>query len=232
MMLNRRWHRQIDRWFAIWQAIHTGEWFESQNPIQKEQEASNLLPFRASEETPEDKGKPSGKQENFWTSAGEKTGRHSSRYCDTFGYTYADIQYTDKDKVKKEFGKKYEWSSYRFHKTITGPPDGMEPLDVSKAQVFQYREQQQRDEFERALLSYYGKPVTKGPADAALVSQEIPAVRQNMEAAPEGIDNVIKVDNNDESSGIQAGLAAPSDPDPVEKSAESRQWFVDQIVER
>jgi hypothetical protein len=214
-------YRQIDRWFAVWQAIHPDQWFEKSD---RGLETTNLLPFRADDTA-------------FWTSVGSNTSEypHSTRYCDDFGYTYADIQDKKKDQVLPDFQRKYQWSVRRSNeKKVDDPPsDAMELLDVSKAQVFKYRKQEDRDEFLNALLSSRQNPDAEIPARAALMPEAQPSGRQfaTLESAPEA-PGLIKMDRDAGVGGIQTNPALGSGPLAAEEPKEYIEWFVDHVVER
>ena len=211
-------YRQIDRWFAVWQAIHPDQWFEKSD---RALETSDLLPFQADDKT-------------FWTSIGSNTREHpySARYCDDFGYTYADIQDKKKDQAQTDFLKKYEWSLRRSEekKVDVSLPDTMKLLDVSQAQVFQYRKQEDRDEFLNALLSSRQNPDAEIPARAALVPEAQPSGRQFaiLESAPEapGLDRDAGVGGVQTNPALGSGLLAAEEP------KEYIEWFVDHVVER
>jgi len=112
-------HCQIDRLFAIWQAIHKdrpNNWFSN-----SKQADQPLLPFR----------KSSGNMpENFWKS-------DSSERTDDFGYTYPDCVGTS-DEVYTKFKKLYEWSVPLNENTdrIGTIPSEMEPIDFKKTQFY------------------------------------------------------------------------------------------------
>ncbi|KAF5693620.1 tyrosinase precursor (monophenol monooxygenase) [Fusarium denticulatum] len=119
-------HAQIDRLFAIWQAANGDEhWF---NELRKEDQGKstlNLMPFR--------KSISENKAKTYWNS-------DMSRRTTDFGYTYPDLAGGQTgDTVRKEFREKYEWSRRTTARPVFGtPPDNMKPIQVGKAQVFQY----------------------------------------------------------------------------------------------
>ncbi|KAF5583284.1 tyrosinase precursor (monophenol monooxygenase) [Fusarium pseudoanthophilum] len=119
-------HAQIDRLFAIWQAANGDEhWF---NELRKEDQGKgtlNLMPFR--------KSISENKAKTYWNS-------DMSRRTTDFGYTYPDLaEGQTGDTVRKEFREKYEWSRRTTARPVFGtPPDNMKPIQVGKAQVFQY----------------------------------------------------------------------------------------------
>ena len=113
-------HRQIDRWFAVWEAVNPDEWFPPEHVGDLN---ASLLPFRTSKDA-------SG--EKFYNSMDVKE-------CDRFGYTYDDLSGKPPDQIRKDFREKYLWS-FREHEAdpIGEPPKEMQPFDLSKAQVYQY----------------------------------------------------------------------------------------------
>lgn len=105
----------------------TDHWF---NELEKQEERDlvdkPLYPFR--------KAPKSEKEEDrYWTP-------NRARDTKTFGYEYADTagKHTRKE-VRKEFARKYGWSTRRgVNQSFRPPPKDMLPLDVCEAQVFQY----------------------------------------------------------------------------------------------
>jgi len=69
----------------------------------------------------------------FWTP-------NLARDTKAFGYEYADTAGKQARKeVRREFAHKYGWSTERgVNQPIGRPPEDMLPLDICKAQVFQY----------------------------------------------------------------------------------------------
>lgn len=136
--LTRRNHSQVDRLFAIWQAAnpdggdgkaHDGKdyWFK-QLKSDKEQKLAGepLYPFRRAAKTVDEK-------DRYWTP-------DRARDTRTFGYEYADTAGKNSRKeVREGFARKYGWSTRRgVNQPLQRPPKEMLPLDVCKAQVFQY----------------------------------------------------------------------------------------------
>ena len=110
----------IDRYLAIWQAIHPDSWFDG-DKIEK-LASQPLLPFIS----------PKGQDaEGFWTS-------NSSRKTSNFGYTYEDV--LDKPtETLSNFQEKYKWSlrpQYGHVDWYPVPPPSMVPLNLSRAQVY------------------------------------------------------------------------------------------------
>ncbi|KAF5681684.1 tyrosinase precursor (monophenol monooxygenase) [Fusarium circinatum] len=122
-------HCQIDRILAIWQAANSDDgdkhWFNelAGAEFQALGDAS-LHPFRKWPIKP-------AKEDRYWTS-------DSAKYTDAFGYTYSETAGGRKgDQVRNEFTRKYGWSRrLDVNEDIGVPPEDMQPLDVSKAQVF------------------------------------------------------------------------------------------------
>ena len=110
-------HCQIDRMFAIWQAVHEKEkesWFR-----EPELAGAPLLPFR----------KEAG-DKDFWNS-------NQSRKTKEFGYTYPETQGTGQATIDL-VNNMYQWSiPDRDSHDITIIPPEMEPIDVDKTQFFE-----------------------------------------------------------------------------------------------
>ncbi|GJC86338.1 tyrosinase [Colletotrichum liriopes] len=122
-------HCQIDRLFAIWQAAN-GEkhWFNELAPEQQGMGKDNLTPFRKWPLVDN-----ADVENRYWNS-------DRARNTKDFGYTYPELADGQTgDTVREDFAKKYEWSRRTTAKRVFGtPPDGMQPIQVGKAQVFQY----------------------------------------------------------------------------------------------
>ncbi|KAG8355486.1 hypothetical protein FVEN_g6792 [Fusarium venenatum] len=122
-------HCQIDRLFAIWQAAN-GEkhWFNELEPKYQGIGKDNLVPFRKWPLV--DKTDANNR---YWNS-------DRARYTTDLGYTYPELAKGQTgDAVRKDFARKYEWSRRTTAELGFGtPPDDMLPLQVGKAQVFQY----------------------------------------------------------------------------------------------
>ncbi|MCJ1284989.1 hypothetical protein MMC26_004326 [Xylographa opegraphella] len=120
-------HCQIDRIFAIWQAVNDGHWFEELRVKHRHLVDDGLLPFRKYPLVVD-------KTKRFWTS-------NLARKTEDFGYTYADLYGKDQsvDQIRETFAKNYGWSRRLTPFQHFGhPPPEMKPLDLSKAQVYQY----------------------------------------------------------------------------------------------
>ena len=111
-------HCQIDRLFAIWQAIHAGEkgsWFSD-----PDQAKAPLAPFR----------KEAG-DKTFWNS-------NQSQLTASFGYNYPEIKSTGKA-TAETVTNMYKWSiADRNSLDTTKAPKDMEPVDVLKTQFFSF----------------------------------------------------------------------------------------------
>ncbi|KAF5723958.1 tyrosinase precursor (monophenol monooxygenase) [Fusarium mundagurra] len=118
--------------FAIWQAANyepdkkKEHWFNELEEKDQKMAQFDLRPFRKS--FPKD-----GEKQQYWDS-------DLSRETKDFGYTYPETAKGQTgDTVRKEFREKYEWSVRTTAKPVFGtPPDDMKPIQVGKAQVFQY----------------------------------------------------------------------------------------------
>lgn len=122
---------QIDRLFALWQAVNPTQdgikpshWFEDLTDPRWAEMTENtpLYPFR----------KAVSPEKAYWNS-------NDSRYTKTFGYSYPDIESgKDAKQIRETFKARYAWSRL-LEPTEYGPcPNDMLPLDLSKAQVYQY----------------------------------------------------------------------------------------------
>lgn len=128
-------HCQIDRLFAIWQAVNPSHWFdELPTAGQRALADGNLLPFRraaaALKPTTTSDGKP-----RYWTP-------NQARDPEALGYTYPDV--ADKssksaDQLRADFAARYGWSRRLTpFQRFGAPPADMLPLELSAAQVYQY----------------------------------------------------------------------------------------------
>ncbi|MCJ1439065.1 hypothetical protein MMC27_008456 [Xylographa pallens] len=120
-------HCQIDRIFAIWQAVNDGHWFEELDEKERLKVDEGLLPFRKYPLVKNEK-------ERFWTS-------NLAKKTEDFGYTYADLHGKNQsvEQIRDAFATNYGWSRRLTPFQHFGkPPPEMEPLDLSKAQVYQY----------------------------------------------------------------------------------------------
>ena len=169
-------HCQIDRFFAVWQAVHDKNdpesWFSDSAMAE-----SDLLPFRTK----------AGK--HYWNS-------NDSRSTQDFGYTYPEIQSTS-EATWDVFSKMYEWSVplQKPKRDIKAPP-GMEPIDVSKSQFFRFDGED---------------PATTG---VGTLSESISIAKQPALQKPVEL--------------VQKAIYE----DPVPSKGYSREWFIDDRVQR
>ena len=200
-------HCQIDRWFAVWQAAHPNAWFTS--------DQTNQLPFRTSKSP-----------EQFWTARGSRT-------TDAFGYTYPDLA-GGAGQVKSTFRNHYSWSVRTAAQPKFGePPADMAPLDISKAQVFQFTTGSTVASAFHTLLAAPIKQVPELVESAkAIVSKETAAKpsKESEHKNPahekgDAKDKAFRIAGSNDQIPITA-LSA------VKESEVSREWFVDNIVER
>lgn len=120
-------HSQIDRLFAIWQTVNPGHWFNELPSSQRALAEDNLLPFRRYPLSTD-------KRSRYWTS-------NQAQDYEVLGYTYPDIADKKKsaDQLRADFAAKYGWSRRLTPFQHFGtPPADMQPLDLGKAQVYQY----------------------------------------------------------------------------------------------
>ncbi|MCJ1400073.1 hypothetical protein MMC11_003276 [Xylographa trunciseda] len=120
-------HCQIDRIFAIWQAVNDGHWFGELKEQDQHKADEGLLPFRKYPLVDDPKNR-------FWTS-------NLAQKTEKFGYTYADLygKQQSVEQIRDTFAKNYSWSRRLIPFQPFGkPPPEMEPLNMSKAQVYQY----------------------------------------------------------------------------------------------
>lgn len=129
----------VDRIFAIWQATHPTAWFppagrDSRGRPLKPENEKDLLPFY---KVKNEMG--SIFYDSDW-----------ARDTESFGYTYPDLDgLRNPREIWSGVYHRYIWSirtasSSRF----TPPPSDMKPLNLSKAQVFQYPGTNARDSVE------------------------------------------------------------------------------------
>lgn len=182
----------MDRLFAIWQAANPSHWFNDLPSSQRGLSGDGLLPFR---KYPLATGK-----NRYWTS-------DQARDPEVFGYTYPDI--ADKSRTAEQlrtaFAAKYGWSRRLTpFQHFQPPPADMQPLDLSKAQVYQYTS---------------GVPSASRfrPLTAALKKEDLPRTQQllSLSAAVPNLQGVPKA---------QAPL--------VGNEKVSHEWYIDAIVER
>ncbi|KAM5523936.1 Tyrosinase 5 [Fusarium oxysporum f. sp. phaseoli] len=130
-------HCQIDRLLAVWQAANGQEhWFnELKDDEEKAKAGLPLYPFRKWPLT-EDKA------ERYWTP-------DRAWKTQAFGYVYPEtVGEKARDQVRDEFARKYGWSRrLDVNQDFGAPPADMLPLDLSKAQVFDYQSDDSPPEF-------------------------------------------------------------------------------------
>lgn len=118
---------QVDRLFAIWQTVNPDHWFNELPPSQRALADDTLLPFRKYPLSTD-------KKSRYWTS-------NQARDPEILGYTYPDIADKKKsaDQLRADFAAKYGWSRRLTpFQHFGNPPPDMQPLDLGKAQVYQY----------------------------------------------------------------------------------------------
>lgn len=201
-------HCQVDRWFAIWQAIHPKEthpesWFLDGD---KEERARNLLPFRTSRNP-----------DLYW--------KADSVYETTvFGYSYPDLDPGDPAKVLKGFQDKYEWSYRQAKKREEfGPiPPDMIPWVLTGAQVYDYLEGSPENSILPPLLAPTAKFNLMKPKEWTTLVTDGTKVEHAKDVDPKerafvNLDGEV--------------VRAPSKTS-VDENVVWRQWFVDILVER
>jgi hypothetical protein len=208
-------HSQIDRWFAIWQAANPGKWFDGSIESFAKTPA---LPFYHPQGTP---------KSPYWNA-------NLSQETKVFGYTYKDALGTA-DKVKSNFKKLYEWSTRPGGK----PVDGMVPLNIVEAQVFQYPPVDSTTHVVRDVLNK-GPQVAMRVAETATAAATSAAAKAN---APETtatgakapVDTTPAAPGSTTSGPAFTNMPASTVDAPTESVDESkyyRDWYVDNIVER
>ena len=221
------WYSNIDRWLAIWQASHPNGWFSDSGL-----ENAPLYPFRLTRDQDGD---------TFWTS-------DQSRSTTTFGYTYPDIQgISDPDQVKALFETHYEWSRRTPTQNYKDPPKDMKPLDLSLAQVYQYKQQTQLDTIPnipihgQKLINRQVKTLAKTTA-SALESFNVSTTSLN-DAAKSSVHDAANGNARVGSEGTRpqdshTPTESPSKPPKTSESKldrddkESFEWYIDDVVER
>ena len=201
---------QIDRWFAIWQAVHPNSWMSN--------DQANLLPFRTSKNP-----------DKFWNSQGSKGTQQ-------FGYTYQDLV-GSASQVENAFNTHYAWSvRTATHPTIGTPPADMTPLDVSHAQVFQYTSATTTDRainFMAAAPALAQQPLKMAEKVAvsapAAAKEFVPALKKEAPHPPADKHKAAKERAFKNLDGAKDSIKAPS---TVMEAKVSRDWFVDDVVER
>ena len=110
----------VDRLFAIWQAINEDLWWPTDLDNTEPESTTPLTPFRHT-----------AGDTDWWTS-------DSSRKCTDFGYTYPDLDITDSNALVSDIARRYNWSRQGFFRPGVGPkaPSDMDVLSVAGAAPF------------------------------------------------------------------------------------------------
>lgn len=145
----------IDRYFAIWQAVNPNHWFEDipkDHRLPREEDSgkgpntgeisnwyklqhADQLPFRkAPIESTQDKDDPA--KWEFWTP-------DAARTTEQFGYSYPDVdpsKYKDPEDIRDAFAARYGWNRrLEPWQKVGDVPEDMKPLNVeSEAQCFRF----------------------------------------------------------------------------------------------
>ncbi|MCJ1396693.1 hypothetical protein MMC18_009585 [Xylographa bjoerkii] len=165
-----------------------------------------LKPFRNTKKSPVEK------ETDYWTSLDcEKT--------EDFGYTYPDIKdEPNAPEMLARFKKRYEWSRrLRPDDKFGKPPLDMEPLDLSAAPVFDYPKDTPEAAAFNDISKTFRKPTEKLNIETPNITLPIQqqAVSSAMASQPE-----------------YQNIAATLEPSKIDESRVSREWFVDDVVER
>ena len=115
---------QIDRLFAIWQAVNPDHWFQDLPRDQKLKGSDPLLPFRKFPLNTDPK-------ERYWSS-------DLAYDIEKFGYSYPDlIGKKNAEQIRNDFAANYGWSRrLEPYQPFGKPTEDMLPLDLSQAQAF------------------------------------------------------------------------------------------------
>jgi tyrosinase len=196
-------HNQIDRWFAIWQAAHPGEWFASPTSADPAKPDDPLLPFV----------RPDGPTE-YWTS-------NQSVDTETFGYTYPDIDgiKSDPKAVQKRFKDLYSWARRLTNKADPNvkPPPEMEPIDLSALYFFEGVQG----------FKPLDKPTTTFSAVAAMAAN-VAQAPLNAVAASAPLDFAVK---SKAVPDVVPAFVSKPEVEIVEDKV-SREWYIDDVVQR
>ena len=129
----------MDRIFTIWQATHPNAWFpqpgrDSRGRPLKPENEKDLLPFY---KTKNEMGAIF--YDSDW-----------ARDTESFGYTYPDLDgLRNPREIWSRVYHRYIWSIRTATSSkFTPPPSDMKPLNLTKAQVFQYPRTNMRDSAE------------------------------------------------------------------------------------
>jgi tyrosinase len=221
-------NRQIDRWFAIWQAAHPDRWFEGQfvERVNGSQKRSQIAPLAKEDALPF--VHPSG---SYWNG-------NLSKKTQDFGYIYKEALGTAQE-VKDRFAKLYSWSVRS--KTESGdyeaPPPEMEPLNVNSAQVFQYTAASVSNRLMSMAAAAAPQVVMQAMETSTKVASEVVG-----SSAPKAETSSANVDPVPAAPGTRADGAAFTNFEPtaeteapaksIDESKYARDWYVDNVVER
>lgn len=163
-----------------------------------------------------------------------------TRKTQSFGYTYPDIV-GDPNKVRQAFVNHYSWAQRTAsHPDVTSPPADMQPFDLTKAPVFQYTSAP-------AFSGILPSPQAFMQAAAETVKAPVTFAKQvaSSAAAAKAVSNGEPSHRHSQASGSQQQIAADhalSDmkdahkavgpTESVDESKVSREWYVDDVVER
>lgn len=198
--------------------MHPNDWFTAD---EKATEKADLLPFRVAKDA-------SG--QTFWNST-------TSRYLEAFGYTYPDIV-GSAEQVRAKFKEHYEWSVRTVRKPYGQPPADMLPLDLSKAQVYQYGVVHSTTHnlnngllhAQQAVLATVQSTKETAGKTAKISATEV------QKAGKSGSDLTSSTQNPSSREGTAfqnlPAEAPEAAPQHVDESKTSREWFVDNIVQR
>jgi tyrosinase len=211
-------HCNVDRIFAIWQALHPKAWFprggrDSKERSTKPESEKDLLPFY-----------------KFQCELGRLFYDSDwARDTESFGYTYPDLDGLHSPRtVWREVYNRYIWSiriapSSKFSK----PPSDMMPLDLNKAQVFQFNGQgghptptNSNTGVSETRIVY--KRVASSGSDTLTTTETRTIYRRT---SSYGSDNLSPRSRN----GDDYGFPPPdNDIDPYF----DREWYIDNVVKR
>lgn len=222
-------HCQIDRLFAIWQAVNPSRWFDDLPPAQRPLADSSTLPFRRAPLTTDP-------EKRYWTC-------NQARGLDVFGYTYPDVADASKspEQLRADFAARYGWSRRLTpFQSFGAPPADMLPLDLSKAQVYQYTSGSPAGNRFRPVV-----PVSRAAANVQLLSvaksgsQQDGGQPQNGAKASNGgqHQNGGQPQNGGVSHDGGQAQAARLQAEGVQAQAPvthkvSHEWYIDSVVER
>lgn len=219
---------QIDRWFAIWQAAHPTRWFEGQflEVVNGQRRRSQIGPLAKEDAVP------------FVHPSGAYWNGNTSQKTQDFGYVYREAVGTPQE-VQDRFAKLYSWSVRS--KTESGdyepPPPEMEPLNVNTAQVFQYTAASVPNTLMSMAAVEAPQVVMQAMETTAKVASDVVG-----SSAPKAEPSPANVDPTPAAPGTRADGAAFTNFEPaaeteapaksIDESKYSRDWYVDNVVER